>query len=502
VSGYIKGTDNNQMSFGIMSLDDMIGPANKVRAISAIVDTMEMSKHEFVHSAPSGTGRPPHDPVKMFKLYLYSYFEKIRSSRCIEKECTRNIEAMWLMEQIVPDHKCIAEFRRQNGKAIKTAFGEFIGICDELELLSKSLVAIDGSKFRANNARKKNITVGGASKKIEYFQKRLDEYICELDENDGENTEKIEKTKGKIEGLEALKKDLEEKGIKDVSLTDPDSRLMITANMGYEVSYNVQTSVDSKHDLIVATEVITTPSDQGQLYDMTRKTVDVFGTEKDKPVTALADKGYFEGKDIQSCEEDGLVNAIVARPGEKCEEGYQKSKFIYDDENDQYICPQEQTLYRKGAKNRQEYSNQKACKKCVYRERCTKREKGRIIIRSEYEASMEACVARFNENKELYKQRQMIVEHPFGTIKRTLGFSYFLMRGIENVKTENHLHMLTYNIKRLLNIYGIQELMRKLAEIQMEKQEDALCFYYNTAILFEILFRSRKYATKFGFYVA
>jgi len=491
MSAYIKGIDRNQISLGFGSLDDMIDGDNKVRAIDAIIDTMDMTKHEFVNSIPSATGRPPHNPASMFKLYTYSYFEKIRSSRNIEKECTRNIEVMWLMEQVVPDHKCIAEFRRNNKKAIKSAFGEFMEICDELGLLGKSLAAIDGSKFRANNARKKNITVGKAEKKLEYFQKRLEEYMNELDEND----EKVERTKVKIEELESLITSMKEQGINEISLTDPDSRLMGTANMGYEVSYNVQTSVDSKYDLIVVTDVLTAAADQGQLYNMAKQTADVFGSTKDNPLTAVADKGYFEGESLKNCEEDERINAIVARPDERGNEGYQKSKFIYNEEKDQYTCPHGEILYRKGTK-KQDYSNKRACISCKFREQCTKRENGRIISRSEYEEVFEAATARFNENKELYKQRQMIVEHPFGTIKRTLGFTYFLTRGIENVRTENYLHVMTYNLKRVLNIYSTPELLRKLAEIRAKRQRRSLCFYIISPFLPLILQKSRKYTAR------
>jgi len=465
MSDYIKGSDRDQVSFGYSSLDQMVDENNKVRAIDAIVDMLEVTKHEFEYSTPAATGRPAHDPVKMFKLYVYCYFEKIRSSRNIEKECRRNIEVMWLMEQIVPDHKCIADFRKNNKKAIKTAFGEFMGICDELGLLGKSMVAIDGSKFRANNARKKNITVGKANKKLEHFQKKLDEYINELDEND----EKIVTTKNKIEELEDMISSMQEQGIKEKSMTDPDSRLMITASMGHEVSYNIQTSVDSKHDLIVATDVITTPADQGQLYGMAKQTVEAFETTEEKPLTVLADKGYFEGEDIQSCEDDPLINAIVARPDEKGNEGYQKSKFIYDKENDQYTCPQGQTLFRSGQKKKH-YKNFRACRGCQFRDQCTSNKRGRIIERTKYEEVIEASVKRFSDNKELYKRRQMMVEHPFGTIKRTLGFTYFLTRGLENVKTENYLHMLTYNLKRVLNIYSPPDLLREIRMIQEQRR--------------------------------
>ena len=490
---YIKSTPREQMSFGFSSLDDMVDGDNAVRAIDAIVETLDKTKLDFVHATLAATGRPPHNPISLFKLYIYCYFEKIRSSRMIEKECTRNIEVMWLMEGIVPDHKCISEFRRQNKDAIKTAFSEFIEICDALGLIGKKMAAIDGSKFRANNARKKNITIRKIDKKLEHFRKMLDEYNRELEEND----DKIITATEKINELNNIKETMQNQGRSEVSLTDPDSRLMIQANAGYEVSYNAQNAVDSKHDLVVATDVVNTPADQKQLYQMADKAANIMGVTKQNPLTLLADKGYFEGENIQKCEEDKRFNAIVARPDEKGNDGYQKSRFRYDEANDQYVCPAGEILYRKG-KTKQEYSNRRACMKCQYREMCTKRENGRIVSRTEYEEAFEAATQRFSENKELYKQRQMIVEHPFGTVKRTLGFTYFLTRGMENVQTENRLHMLTYNIKRVLNIFSIPDLLRLLKEMRAEKQGETLYFSlffgYSSAICRKLAKQRRELA--------
>ena len=476
--GYINGENRSQLNF--MSLDDMVSEDSSVRAIDAIVDSMEKTKTKFVHSETKDAGRPPHDPIRMFKLYVYCYYEKIRSSRKIELECGRNIELMWLMEGIVPDHKCIAEFRRQNKKAIKEAFSEFIEICDCLGLIGKDLAAIDGSKFRANNARKKNLTIGKIDKKLEHFHKMLEEYNRELEENDA----KITHTKTKIDDLNALKESMTEQGINEISLTDPDSRLMNLANMGYEVSYNVQNAVDSKNDLIIATDVVNTPADQGQLYDMASEAARVAGATEEKPLTVVADKGYFGGAALTKCEADPAINAIVARPDEKGKEGYQKSDFTYDEVNDQYTCPKGQILHRIGKKKRT-YKNDRVCKNCEFRELCTANKRGRLIERGEYEEVIEAAVKRYKENKELYKRRQQIVEHPFGTVKRTLGFTYFLMRGIENVRTENRLHMLTYNIKRVLNIYSTQDLIRRLNEMRAMKQGD-ICHIFAFFNIFQL----------------
>lgn len=488
---YIKGENRCQMSFGYNSLDCMIDENNCVRAIDAIVDMLDKTKLSFIHTKTKDVGRPPHDPVKMFKLYVYSYFEKIRSSRKIEKECTRNIELMWLMEGIVPDHKCICNFRRDNKEAIETAFSEFVEICDALGILGKSMVAIDGSKFRANNARKKNITIKKAKKKIEHFKKMLEEYNNELDKND----EKILNAMRKIDENQSLIGKMESEGINEISLTDPDSRLMGLANSGYEVGFNVQNAVDSENHIIVATDVVTTPADQGQLYTMAEKVTGIFQTTEDEPLTALADKGYFMGADIQKCEDDPKITAIVSRPEEKGNEGYQKSDFQYDVEKDEYTCPAGKKLYRSGQKKRN-YKNQRACRACEFKEICTKNARGRLIERGEYEEAIESSVERFTENKELYKQRQMIVEHPFGTVKRTLGFTYFLTRGIENVKTENLLHMLTYNIKRVLNIFSIPDLLRLLKEIRCKRQGESLCFCAFFHVLEALIPRLGRYTAR------
>ena len=488
MSGYVKGRDRNQISIGFMCLDNLIDENNKVRAIDAIVDSMNKTKLSYEHSETKATGRPPHDPIKLLKLYIYSYYEKIRSSRKIEKECTRNIEVMWLIEGIVPDHKCISDFRKNNKSAIKAAFSEFVGICDMLGLLDKNLTAIDGSKFRASNARKKHLTIKKANKKIEHFLKMIDEYNKELDENDSlsdEVAEKIENAENKVNELENAVKSMKEKGINEISETDPDCKLMGLANMGYELSYNVQNAVDGKYDIIVETDVVNTPADQGQLYKMAVKTAETLGVTKNEPMTILADKGYFEVEDIQKCEDDARFTAIVAKPDDRGNEGFKKSDFKYDEKTDCYTCPAGQILHRTG-KKAQTYTNGKACKTCEFRNLCTTDKRGRKISRNESEKAIEAVVKRFSENKELYKRRQMIVEHSFGTVKRTLGFTYFLTRGLGNVRTENRLHMLTYNIKRVLNIYSVPDLVSALNALAKKKQVISFIFrtYFDVFWLF------------------
>ena len=479
MSTYIKGVGRGQMSFDFMSLDAMVDENSAVRAIDAIVDMLNATKCSFVHAQPNETGRPSHDPVKMFKLYVYCYFEKIRSSRNIEKECTRNIEVMWLMDKIVPDHKCIANFRKDNKKAIKAAFAEFVEICDALGLLGKSMVAIDGSKFRANNARKQNVTLGKLGKKIEHFQRLVEEYNRELDVND----EKLSAAETKIEEAQNMVDMMKNADITEISLTDPDSRLMGLANGGYEVGYNVQNAVDSKAHIIVITDVVMTPADQGQLYKMAHEVTEILQSEDENPLTVLADKGYFEGHDIQKCEDDPKISAIVSRPAEKGNDGFKKSQFTYNAENDSYTCPVGQILHRTGNK-KLTYENNRACKGCQFHEQCTKRARGRVITRNNFEEAMEAGAARFEQNKALYRERQKIVEHPFGTVKRTLGFTYFLTRGVENVKAENQLHMLTYNIKRVLNLFSVPDFMRALQKLRGVRQGNSFVFArFDTFIL-------------------
>lgn len=475
MSKYVEGFNTNQFSFVPVSFDEMIEVDNPVRGICAIVDSMDETKLCFVHSQTKRTGRPPYNPICMFKIYIYCYYNKIRSSRCIEKECKRNIELMWLTGGLTPDHKTIADFRKNNKCAIESAHTEFIHICTELNLVGKQLVAIDGTKIKANNSRKNNVTISKLNKMIEHHDENIHEYLKQLSQNDiAENTDtiksKLKKAREKKLECEALIAEMELECEREKSLVDPDSHQMSVSNKGTDIAYNVQNAVDEKEHIIVTTDVVTTPADQTQLYAMAKKTIDELGVTNGESVTVLADKGYWRNDDIVKCDDDTRINAIVAVPKEKGISGFRKSDFIYNKDTDEYTCPMGNILKRWKGKT-PSYTNQRACKNCPNKDKCTKSSKGRVIRRDEHEEQINEATRRYNENNELYKLRQQIVEHPFGTIKRTLGFTYFLTRRLENVKTENFLHVITYNLKRVLNILKVPELVAQINQIKANKED-------------------------------
>ena len=478
MSKYIEGFNTNQYSLFPVSFDEMVEEDNPVRGICAIVDSMDETKLTFIHSQTKRTGRPPYNPVCMFKIYLYCYYNKIRSSRNIEKECKRNIELMWLTGGLAPDHKTIADFRKNNKRAIEAAHTEFIRICTELGLVGKSTIAIDGTKIKASNSRKNNVTISKLNKMIEHHDENIHEYLKQLSQNDiAESTDtiksKLKKAQQKKKECEALIEEMESEDIREKSLVDPDSHQMGASNNGTDISYNVQNAVDEKEHIIVTTDVVTSPADQTQLYAMAEKTVEELEVSDDEAVTVLADKGYWRNDDIVKCEEDSRINAIVAIPNEKGIQDYRKSDFLYKEETDEYICPMGQSLKRWKGKT-PSYSNPSACKNCPNRDKCTKSSRGRVIMRNDNEELIETAKKRYKDNYELYKLRQQIVEHPFGTIKRTLGFTYFLTRRLENVKTENFLHVITYNLKRVLNILKVPELVVQLNQIKAKNEQENL----------------------------
>ena len=447
-----------------LSFDELISEDNIVRVIDAFIDKLDMKELNFKYSETSTTGNRPYNPKQMLKLYLYGYFNGIRSSRKLEKETTRNIEVIWFMEKLQPCFKTIADFRKVNIDNIKKVFASFSGLCDELGLIGKEIEAIDGSKFRACNSRRRNLTKGKLQKQIEYYEKRVDEYMKVLDDEDKkeENTnekvkaskeeikEKIEIARKRVEELKDEKVDVEQNGEK--SLTDPDSRHMIANNKGTDIAHNVQIAVDDKHHLVVEVDVVSSAVDQGQLYNMSKK---IKRTLNVKKITVLADKGYYTGEDLRRCARN-RIKAIVAVPEDKQGE-YGKKQFKYDKKKNVYICPEGKELYHVGNKNT--YTNSNECKQCRDKEKCTKNKRGREIIKDKNEEILRRTNRRYIKNKELYKQRQEIVEHVFGTIKRAFGYTYFLLRGTQKVKGESFMFFLTYNIKRTSNIMGNKELL-------------------------------------------
>jgi len=464
--GYVtKDFDRNQLNFMPLSFDELIDENNPVRVIDAFVEMLDMNQLECSYAMPRKTGRPPYNPKDMLKLYIYGYFNGIRTSRKLERECKRNIELMWLLKNLIPDDKTISDFRKDNKKAVISTFKQFSMLCQELNLIGKEIIAIDGSKFRACNSRHKSYTKRKVAKMLEYYEDCAKKYIelMEMDEP-AENTcnlnQKLEKALGRIKELNEMAVEIEEKG--EISITDTDSRHMSVSNNGTDISHNVQTVVDEKHHLIVAVDVTSNAQDNGQLTPMVEMAKAELVVDE---ITVLADKGYYNGECLKHCFENGIT-AIVSKQksGSRTgDENYSRDKFKYDKEKDIFICPQGHELKCVSSKKSKQIKYKtRECKKCPYRINCTQSDRGREIVLNEYHEIYEKADKLFAENLELYNKRQMIVEHPFGTIKRALGYTYFLTRGNENVKNESYLHCLTYNLKRVINIMGIPPLIEAI----------------------------------------
>jgi len=453
----------------------MIADDNPVRAIDVVVEQMDIPSLGFKYSETKANGRKPFNPTDMFKLYSYSYFNGIRSSRKIERETHRNIEVMWLVGELKPDHKTIANFRKDNKKAIKKAFRRFIMICDELGLISKEIVAVDGSKFRACNGRMRYHSKGKIAEKLIHHKESIEKYmnlleLCDNEENEAppiqysreELKEKLEKVHKRVRELELIQETVEAEGT--IYLTDPDARLMRTHNGGGDISHNVQTAVETKNHFVVAVDATSDAVDYGQLHNIASQAKEELGVEE---LISIADKGYYSGEQFAKCKYEN-INPIAPHPdkGGGQERGYTKGYFVYNKETDSYQCPQGQILKQprqiRATRKGDRYYNAEACASCPFKERCTPKTPYRTIVRGEFDGYSEEVDVFTKANQELFKQRKCLVEHPFGTVKRALGFTYFLTRGTESVRTESLLHFLAYNMKRLINIMGTMKLQEAL----------------------------------------
>jgi transposase len=450
----------------------MISPDNEVRAIDAIVDSLDITDIGFAYSEPKETGRKPYSPVDMFKLYAYSYINGIRSSRKIERECHRNIELMWLIHELKPDFKTIADFRKNNKKPIKLAFSKFSMVCDELGLIGKELVAVDGSKFRASNSRMAYHSEKKIEKKLEHYQTVAEEYIKLLDNCDdqeqvreasflskSEIQTKIDKINTRLSELEQLHQQVKESGT--IYETDPDSKMMKMNNKGCDICHNVQIAVDDKNHLVVAVDVTSQPIDKEQFHNMALQAKQALGTET---ITAIADKGYYSAEQFYKCKGDGII-PIVSKADcshMAATKAYGKTQFKYDEENNGYLCPQGHLLkaYVPRKQNGSiHYQNYEACAQCPVKSLCSNSAIGRTIQDRPFQRYADEVDKRTNANQDMYKKRKQMVEHPFGTVKRAMGYTYFLTRGNASVKTESLLHFLAYNMKRVINMAGTTRLV-------------------------------------------
>jgi len=472
---FIEGENRYQSTLFPESLEDYIAEDNAIRIVDAFVNKLDLKELGFDGAEPSETGRPGYQPAVMLKIYIYGYLNRIHSSRRLERESQRNVELIWLTGRLMPCFKSIAAFRKDNRQAIRRVCLEFVGVCRELELFSATLVAIDGSKFKAVNSRDKNFTRRSVKLRIKKTQANIDRYLAKLDTADKEEPEiaevtatelkqKIASMEAKMDELKGYEAEVEAQPDKQVSVTDPDSRSMKKAGGGSTVGYNVQTAVDSKHHLIAAHEVINATSDRSQLASMAGKASEALGA---KDLMVLADPGYYKGEEIVDCYEAGITALVpkVDTSGKRGKGQYTRSDFIYDAEEDEYVCPAKARLiYRfttedKGKQLRVYWTNQ--CGSCALKSQCTTG-KERRIKRWEKEHILEQADALLKKNPDAMRQRKRLVEHPYGTIKHWMGSTHFLMKRLPNVQAEMSLHVLAYNLRRAINVLGAEKIMEQL----------------------------------------
>jgi transposase len=476
MAGFVAGVDRGQSTLFPALLDDYVADDNPVRAVDVFVDGLDLDKLGFVGIEPLDRGRPSYHPGTMLKLYIYGYLNRVPSSRRLERECQRNIEMIWLTGQLAPDFKTIADFRKDNGKAIREVCREFVALCRKLDLLSVASVAIDGSKFKAVNARDKNFTEAKMKRRLERIDESIARYLSQLETADRHGDavpqakvarlkDKIEKLKEEIVRLNAINAEMMKSEDKQVSLTDPDARSMATSGKGTGiVGYNVQIAVDTQHHLIVAHEVTNVGTDRHQLANMAGQARDEMAVET---LDAVADRGYFSGKEILECENAG-ISVTLPKPmtsNSKAEGRFGKQDFRYVAEEDVYICPAGErlaysfTTEDKGLVLRR-YAT-KACQNCAIKNACTTA-KQRLISRWEHEYVLETVQRRLDHNPDAMGVRRQTAEHPFGTIKCWMGATHFLTKKLPKVATEMALNVLAYNMKRVMMIVGVGELLETM----------------------------------------
>jgi transposase len=471
---FIPGEDRAQQTLLPNSLEDYVSEENPVRVIEVFIDELDLAALGFTGMTPAATGRPAYHPSTLLRIYLYGYLNRIQSSRRLERETQRNIELMWLTGRLSPDFKTIADFRKDNGEAIRAVCSQFVVLCRQLGLFTRAVVAIDGSKFKAVNNRDKNYTVAKVTGRMEQVDASIARYLRALDRADREESDvaeaKTTRIKDKIAGLrrqmqalKAMEQTVQDAPDQQVSLTDPDARSMATSGRGTGVvGYNVQTAVDAEHHLIVAHEVINQGHDRSQLAPMALKAQEATGCEQ---VTALADRGYFSGDQVLSCEGTGvapIVPKTLTSSGTK-RGFFTRQDFIYDAEHDHYTCPAGAKLTKANrradhAEDFDFYRHLSACFTCPLRSRCTPT-KLRRIKRWENEDVLDRMQARLDRMPDAMGVRRQTVEHPFGTLKAWMGATHFLTRTLDKVRTEMSLHVLAYNLKRMIRIFGVGPLM-------------------------------------------
>jgi transposase/IS5 family transposase len=469
---HIAGFERDQLLLLPEVVDDYVGSDNPVRFIDAFVDGLDLAAAGFSRVEAKATGRPGYAPGDLLKLYIYGYLNRVRSSRRLEAECHRNIEVIWLLRTLKPDFKTIADFRRDNRGAFKSVFRQFVLLCRRLDLYGRELLAVDGTRIKAVNNKDRNFTRNSLTKFIRAADERLDDYLRRLDEGDVEEgetsggartnnlAEKIAALRDKRGRYAAMLEELEQSGESQISLTDPDSRAM-AAHTKVSVGYNVQVAVDAKHKLIVEQAVTNQVVDMGLLKETAEPARVLLEVET---IDVVADRGYFKSEDIEACEKAGLT-PHVPRPqrGSSVSDGFfRKDEFRYDPEQDGYICPAGQVLstrYESKLRDlkKTDYANRAACPVCPLRSRCTN--DFRKVSRLENEAVLDRMAARLKARPGILDRRREVVEHPFGSVKQWMYQGAFLMKGLDKVRAEFSLTALAYNLRRALNILGVEPMI-------------------------------------------
>src|SRR5918996_3634912 len=474
---FVEGIDRGQVTLFPEALEDWIDEDNPVRVIDVFVDGLDLGELGFGGVEPEATGRPSYHPSVLLKLYIYGYLNRVQSSRRLEREASRNVEVMWLTGRLVPDHKTISDFRKDDGLAIRKVCAQFVALCREIGLLTTASVAIDGSKFKAVNNRDKNFTRAKMERRLAQIEESVARYLSQLDTADLQEPsealaaktthlkEKLAKLASERERLKAIEKAMLASPDQQISLTDADSRSMATSGRGSGVvGYNVQVAVDTEHHLIVTHEVTNTGSDRSQLAKVASQAKEVLGADH---LNAVADRGYFNSPEILACDQAGIT-VTLPKPmtsGAKSGGRFGKQDFVYLPKEDVYRCPAGERLkyyysnVERGLTLRRSWTT--ACQTCPIKSRCTTA-KERRIVRWEHEDVLEAVQRRLDLNPQAMRQRREVVEHPFGTIKLRMGATHFLMKTLPKVASEVALHVLAYNLTRVLNIQGIQPLMAAL----------------------------------------
>jgi transposase len=469
---FIEGRDRTQVTLLAECLEDYVGADNPVRVVDVFVDQLDLRGLGCASVEPAETGRPSYHPAMLLKIYIYGYLNRVQSSRRLEREAQRNVELMWLTGRLTPDFKTIADFRKDNGPAIRRVCREFIVLCRKLDLFSQAMVAIDGSKFKAVNNRDKNFTSAKMQRRIAQIEESIERYLVAMDTADRAEPEIAELKKERLqEKIVALKQHLQQlkqleaqmlaSPDQQLSLTDPDARSMKSRDGGI-VGYNVQIAVDAQHHLIVAHEVITEGVDRDQLASMAEQAQEATGIED---LTVVADRGYFKGDQILKCDQAEITPIVpkTLTSNSLAEGRFDKQDFIYIASDDQYRCPAGQraikrfTTIEAGMTLDVYWSS--ACPRCPIKARCTTADYRRIR-RWKHEAVLEAMQERLDRQPEMMRVRRQTVEHPFGTIKHWMGWTHFLTKTLARVRTEMSLHVLAYNLKRVMRILGIEKLMQ------------------------------------------